>query len=277
MPTPDLRWAARAAAHAFDDRGPLAGANSPSLDAVPSLDREGRFVFISTRAYDRTLATIHAGRFAGGRVDGVALVPGLAAASRGWLAFDAGLSADGAILLFAEGRFDGGHVPREADLVLAARAGDRFARVADGARLLARVNTPGALEYAPALSADGLELFFTRADLEAVPPRVAILVARRPTPDGVFAAPLRIAAVDGFAEAPALSADGSTLLFHRRDADGRYRIYEARRPRPAAGGQASADRVIHSPSRSPSVSSSPIAGAQPTAAPTLSRRPRSSG
>jgi hypothetical protein len=224
----DLHVAVHAGGDVYEDRGPLAGANSPALDAVPSLDAAGRFFFISTRAYERTLSTIHAGRYAAGRVDGVALVAGLAGAARGWLAFDVGVAADGATLIFAEGRFDGGPVPREADLVLARRAGDGFARDPAGPRRLAALNSD-ALEYAPALSSDGRELFFTRADLEARPPRVEILVARRTDAGEAFQPPQRLRGLDGFVEAATPSADGTAVFFHRKDADGRYRLYVARR------------------------------------------------
>ena len=46
--------------------------------------------------------------------------------------------------------------------MVATRTGDGFAIDPRSQELLAKVNTP-ALEYAPAISTDGLELYFTRA------------------------------------------------------------------------------------------------------------------
>ena len=60
-----------------------------------------------------------------------------------------------------DGDLTGGAVPKLADLFVARRVDDRFERLADSNRIFANINTP-ALEYAPAISRDGLELFFTR-------------------------------------------------------------------------------------------------------------------
>lgn len=82
-------------------------------------------------------------------------------------------------------------------------------RRADSATLLAEVNTP-ALEYAPAISADDLELFFTRLDGTS-----QILHTVRPSAGAPFRAPEPIAAIEGFVEAPTLSPDGLSLYYHR--------------------------------------------------------------
>jgi hypothetical protein len=75
---------------------------------------------------------------------------------------------------FVDRVFTGGPMPRSADLAIAKRKDAGFERLANAGKLLACVNTR-ALEYAPATSADGLELFFTRLELDMNPPRVRIL------------------------------------------------------------------------------------------------------
>lgn len=98
----------------------------------------------------------------------------------------------------------------------------RLARWRDGAyrlspaddTLFAAINTP-ALEYAVAISADERMLAFTR--VEGRPPfaRIGIWLARRGRSTDPFGEPVRIAAIDGFAEAATFTSDGNTLYYHR--------------------------------------------------------------
>lgn len=208
----------------FAYRGVLAGANSPALDAVASVDRKGRLIFVSTRSYGTTLSTLYEGRFGGGRVTRVKLVAGVSRHQPGWVNFDAELSADGGTLYFVDGRFGPSPVPEQADLVVARKKGGRFTRLEDSADLLAEVNT-AALEYAPCTSADQLELFFTRLVPGAEP---RILRATRPTAGSPFGPPEPVAAAEGFVEAPTLSSDGTTLYYHRFD-DGTFKLYRVTR------------------------------------------------
>jgi Tol biopolymer transport system component len=92
----------------------------------------------------------------------------------------------------------------------------------DGAQLK-NVNT-GALEYAPAVSRDALELFFTR--IEGAAP--AIYRAEHRSDKEPFGAPQRVSAITGFVEAPALSPDGRALYYHKLE-DGRFVIYRVAR------------------------------------------------
>ena len=210
-------------------RGPLRGANAAgALDGVATLDGDGTLYFVSTRSYASTHATIYRGRFADGGVNGgVELVPGLPR-RLGTVLFDVEVSADGAALYYASGEFRGGPVPESADLVIALRRADGagFEPWARSGEVLRAVNTPGALEYAAALSADGLELFFTRLRPGSVP---AIYRAVRPRGDAPFEAPARVGAAAGFVEAPALSADGRAVYYHARTAGGGFAIYRAAR------------------------------------------------
>jgi Tol biopolymer transport system component len=199
----------------FEYLGPLVGANSPALDGVPSLDRDGRLVFVSLRSYPATLSTLYEGRFAGGAATDVRLLGGLSLGIPGWVNFDAELSADGTTLYFVDGRFDESPLPAEADLVIARRQGAELERLAGSDALLAEVNTAAALEYAPAISPDGRELFFTRLEPDGSAPR--ILRATRSSPHQPFGRPRRVAAAAGFVEAPALSPDGRSLYYHRLD------------------------------------------------------------
>lgn len=212
----------------FDYRGELEGANTSALEGVPSMDRHGNLFFVSTRSYAETLSTIYRGRFGQGRVSGIELVAGISLRQRGMVTFDAEVSADGNTLFVADGRFAGGHVPETADIDIAVRDGAGFRRLPAARDLLRNVNT-AALEYAPAVSGDLLELFFTRLEGSARSPRTAILRAVRPDAGAPFGAPQRLASITGFVEAPALSGDGRSLYYHRLDG-GRFVILRVARP-----------------------------------------------
>ncbi len=222
----DLFYASRQADNAFTLQGPLGGANSPTLDGVASMDDAARFYFISLRDYDTALETIFTGTFANGAISTPQLVQGVSVNQRGRLNFDAAISSDGNNLWFADGTFSGSPLPDAATIVVARRQGQGFVRTTDSAAILARVNATG-LNYAPAISRDGLELFFTRIAIPANP-APEIYRAARATTSEAFGTPQKVAAITGFAEAPALSPDGSRLYFHKR-VNGRFLIFFVRR------------------------------------------------
>lgn len=209
----DLFYARRANGGTFTFAGKIRGANGPALDAVASLDTANAFFFVSTRSYDTTLSTIYRGTFANGAVSGVSLVPGVSNSRPGWVNFDADVSADGQTMYFVDSRFHDGQ-PATADLVIAKKAKNEFTRAGDSARVLARVNTT-ALEYGASVSANGLDLFFTRAPAPLGSGAPAIYVATRRSRTDAFGTPRPLANLSGFVEAPAVSADGRTLYFHK--------------------------------------------------------------
>ena len=224
----DLFWAERIDGLDFRFRGPVIGANSRDLDAVASMDADGEFYFVSARDYARTGALIHRGRFRDGRVDGVEVVSGLASKARPGFSFDAEISADGGRLYYVESR-RGAH---ESRLAVADRRAGGFVKDPRSDAMLRAVNAPG-LVYAPATTADGLELFFTRAA-----PRLFVLLdtpkiyqSHRRSVDEPFGPPERIAAIQGFAEAPTISPDGLSLYYHAL-VGGRWRLFRVVRDKP---------------------------------------------
>jgi hypothetical protein len=223
----DLHYAARIDDLTFDYRGRILGANTKALEGTPTMDQAGWLYFVSTRKYFLNFSTIYRAHFSTGTVSGVMLVPNISLETPGMVNFDVGISPDGATLYFVDGLFDDQPGPRAADLVVAHRSGDFYARRKNSAALLAAVNTDE-LEYAPAVSADGLELYFTRLDRAFLNPP-AIFVATRSKPAEPFGEAVLIAAASGFVEAPALSPDERGLYYHRLDGDNRFRIYRISR------------------------------------------------
>jgi len=223
----DIHYARRKDDFTFVHQGVLKGTQSKGLDGVPTMSRDGRFCFISPRDYKQTLNTVFCGRFTGSEVVEVTPQLALKTARLGRLIFDVEISAEGNQLIFAEGTFSGGEVPDEADLFLAERGPNGFARSGDGARILAKVNTQEAQEYAPSLSADGLELYFTRLSGWWLWRQVAIYRATRRTVTEPFGEPVSVP-LEGFVEAPTVSNDGRSVYFHKL-ADDRFGIWRITR------------------------------------------------
>ncbi len=221
----NLYYASRVDDQTFTSLGPLPGANSSALDAVASLDTLGNFYFISTRSYSSSLATVYSGSFTAAGVSNASVVPGISPQKSAIVNFDAEISADGQTLWFNDGDYATGSLTA-ASIVIANRQGTTFVRQANSATVLASVNGSD-LNYAPSISVDGLELFFTRASTTAgaMP---AIYRATRTDTNAPFAAPELVTAASGFVEAPSLSADGHVLYFHKL-VNGTFVIQVARR------------------------------------------------
>jgi len=99
----------------------------------------------------------------------------------------------------------------------------RLARLVGGSFRLSPVDdamfasvSTDALEYAAAISADGRALSFTRVEGKLPFTRIGIWIAHREREIDAFGAPVRIAAIDGFAEAVTFSPDGRALHYHKR-------------------------------------------------------------
>ena len=218
LPDFSLQFATRVGAQSFEYQGEVLGegVNEPgSFSGVPSLDEEGELYFISNRSYAETLSTVYAGRFSAGRVTGVHLVPGVSPETPGLVDFDVGVSSDGSALYVSVGRFGPGGGPTSASIAIYDRDGHTFTPDPNSAEILKAVNAVGELDYAADVSSDGLELFFTAASpgLGEAP---AIYRATRSAIGDPFAGVEPIPVITGFAEAPSLSGDGSTLYYHEQ-------------------------------------------------------------
>lgn len=155
------------------------------------------------------------------------LVEGLSFKKPGMVKFDVEISADGQFLYGVDGDLTGGAVPKSADLFIARRVGNRFERLADSSRIFANINT-SALEYAAAISSDGLELFFTRMTGALFWRKLTIEHAVRTSADAPFGPSRTIKAISGYVEAPTITDDGKAL-YYRQKVDGAFRIFRVSR------------------------------------------------
>jgi hypothetical protein len=219
----NLHWAVRIDDLHFKYRGEIQGVNTPALEGVPSMDRQGNFYFVSNRSYDQTASTLYRGRFADGALTNVELVPGVSLSKPGIVNFDAEISADGNTLYFVESQFSMFGQPKSARILFARRNGDRFIRDESSESIMKTINSDG-LNYAPATTASEREIFFTRADASGP----AIYMSKRANTSLPFEPPLRIAAITGFAEGPTLSPDELSLYYHVKE-NGRFVMYRVTR------------------------------------------------
>jgi hypothetical protein len=211
---------------AFRLVGRVGGANGkpPHLDAVASMDAANRFFFVSTRDYPAAYENLLVGTFRDGAVTGVQPVQGDFYIRRpGWIVMDAEIHPGGEVLLYVNAHFSGGAMPDAASIGAARRANGTFTADPNNGLLFREVNT-GGLNYAPSLSADGRELFFTRASGTAT----RLLLSKRGSLTEPFGAPRELAIRGEAVEAPCVSLDGSLLYFHMREA-GEYAIFAASR------------------------------------------------
>lgn len=231
----DLHVAKRVSDLRFIYLGLVAGANSAALDGVASLDRQGRFYFISTRDYDATGNTLWGGRLVGiGLVGTKPLLTDFTPKQPLRLNIDMEISADGDMLYVAENKWDLlRRAPATSDLAMAVRVGDSFSRLPNSDALMRNINSP-ALEFAPATSADQLSLYFTRLDMKRLRAKRAdafmLMVSTRASRRAAWRPPKRIAVIAGYVEAPTITPDGCALYFHRNVA-GRFGVHFARRQR----------------------------------------------
>jgi hypothetical protein len=230
-PTTNLYYATRIDDVTFQYVGEIVGANVPgALTAVPSMDNNSIFYFISNRSYAQTFSTIYSGTFSSGSLSNVALVQGVSKDKLGDVNFDQCISPDGGTLYFVDGIFNGGSVPAHASIAIARRHGDHFVRLKNSAEIMRKINTHD-LNYAPDVSKSGLEFFFTRIPIQGSQPKPppVIYTATRSKTSKPFGAPRKIEAITGCAEAPALSPDEKSLYFHLQ-VNGTFVIYRVTRP-----------------------------------------------
>jgi WD40-like Beta Propeller Repeat len=228
--TTNLYYATRIDDVTWQFQGEIAGANGAAgtLTAVASMDMNDIFYFVSNRSYSQTLSTIYWGNFSSGTLSNVAIVQGISKMTPGDVNFDQCISPDGNTLYFDDGVFTGASVPAKATIAIATRSGDQFVRLPNSANIMRKVNNSD-LNYAPDISASGLEFFFTRVNPKVSNPIAAIYTATRSKISKPFGQPKKIKAITGFAEAPALSPDEKSLYYHLQ-VNGTFQIYRVTRP-----------------------------------------------
>lgn len=226
----DLHVAERTGTNSFHYLGLLKGANSGDLDAAASMDTKGRIYFTTSREYGRTLKSVYTGVFENNHVGDPHPAPGeISPKVKGTINMDVGISPDGGDMYISRAVFKPGlTAPKESDLMVAHLRDDSFEMDPQSRAIMKNINT-GQLEYAPAISADGRELYFTRAQApEAMVsgPQFRIMVATRGSNNEPFGKPRVLAALTGMIEAPTVPLDLHEMFFHKK-VNGKWVIWRA--------------------------------------------------
>lgn len=224
----------------FNYTGELTGANqpvSPHLDAVPDMDVDGNFYWTSTRDYPNELNNLFHGIFSDGNISDIGRTQGdFNMNTPGWLIMDHGISLDGQYLYFNNARFDEVNCqgPCETTLGIAQKDNDStFTTLPNSASILQNINDENYIYYAPCISSDNLELYYSRYLKGPITTNTSleICVAVRNDVISQFSIPkvLFSVTIPNLIEAPTLTIDKKIIYYHQKTADShiimmRYRI-----------------------------------------------------
>ena len=211
----------------FNYEGELIGTNqvtTPHLDAVADMDRDGNFYWTSTRNYPTELNNLFRGSFSEGNVTSIERVQGdFNRNTPGWLIMDHGISLDGQYLYFNNARFDGVNCqgPCETTLGIAQKSeASVFTTLPNSASILQNINNSNYIYYAPCISSDDLELYFTRYLKGQITPSTVfeICVSVRSSSLSEFSIPkvLFSETISNLIEAPTLTVDKNIMYYHRK-------------------------------------------------------------
>ena len=225
-----LYYATKVDDSTFNYVGELIGANqetAPHLDAVADLDADGNFYWTSTRNYPTELNNLFHGTFSSGNVSDIERVQGdFNMNIPGWLVMDHGISLDGQYLYVSNARFDDANCqgPCETTLVVAQKVGSStFNTITNSSSILQNINDENYIYYAPCISSDNLELYYTRYLKGPINSGTVfeICVAVRSNPLSEFSIPrvLFSEVISDLIEAPTLTVDKNVIYYHQKTSD----------------------------------------------------------
>ena len=196
-------------------QGLAAGDSTGQGVSVPTTDTAGNIYFLTNRYYASQGISIARGTFTDGVVTNIA--PAVGISFKGGFNMSASPSRDGTYMVFS----DNG---KASTLAIAKKNADgTFTRLANSADIMKNIADQFSVAYAPSLSNDNLELFFTAPPEKTILPQRAsfstIYVARRDSPTEPFsiADPVKTQNTGEektLTEGPNLSLDGKHLYYH---------------------------------------------------------------
>ena len=222
-----LYYATRISDTEFEFKGEVNGANETQenqLNAVADIDAQQNFYWTSVRDFPAQLDNLHFGIYANGAVTNVGRVQGdFYVGQSNWLVMDHGISVDGQTLYYNNARFDDcGNIPCETIIGMATKTSTgNFQKITNSDVILATINDPAFIYYAPNITADNLELYYTRFKTGAVDANslVEMCVATRANVNDPFGAPKVLfdaTVASGIIEAATLTTDKQLLYYHKK-------------------------------------------------------------
>lgn len=233
--TTSLYYAIRINDSTFNYGGALTGANettSPRLDAVASSDVANRFYWTSLRNFPSQFDNCFYGNFNGtdivtiGRLHGTFYIYAV-----GWLMMYASINYNGDLLYYTNGYFGPtyagcGGVPCKGKLGLAQKQNDStFNKLSNSDGILQNINDTNYVVYAPNISKDGLELYYTRFTKNNISLGTQIVVSVRTNLTDTFSLPSVVIPFSTLSpEATTLSTDQSKLYYHKKSGSS-YKLF----------------------------------------------------
>ena len=222
-----LYYATKSNDSTFNFVGELIGTNQttiPHLDAVADMDSNGNFYWTSTRNYPTELENLFHGTFNAGSVSDIERVQGdFNMNIPGWLVMDHGISLDGQFLYFSNARFDDANCvgPCETTLGIAQKDNSStFNTLTNSASILQNINDTNYIYYAPCISSDNLELYYTRYLKGPITSSTVfeICVAVRGDSQSEFSIPrvLFSEVLSNLIEAPTLTVNKNIIYYHQK-------------------------------------------------------------
>lgn len=227
--TTKLYYATKINNSTFTFVGELGGTNqisTPHLDAVADMDSHNNFYWTSTRNYPTELNNLFHGTFNSGNVMNINRVQGdFNMNIPGWLVMDHGISLDGEFLYFNNARFDSQNCQGacETNIGVAKKINaTTFNTLPNSTSILQNINDSNYIYYAPCISSDNLELYYTRYLKGAITQNTVfeICVAVRKNSIDNFSIPqvLFSASFANLIEAPTLTVDKQIIYYHKKTA-----------------------------------------------------------
>lgn len=227
-----IHFAKRLSENCFSYQGILVGTRSSKKDMAPSLDRSDQMYFTSLRSFDVDHKSLYSGLWHVNEVKEVAALDGNISPTKPFLInMDSCVSPDGNILFISRAQFfPFEHVPRQSDLIVATRDNNGKFQLAPKLQDFLNLVNTSALEYAPAITEDLRELYFTRCHLgkNGRETYFETMVARRNSVDKPFDLPERLSAIEGYSEAPSITLNKQELYYHKL-CGGAFRIFRVTR------------------------------------------------
>ena len=230
-PTTDLFYANKVNDSTFTYIGLVGGCYDSSiehLDAVASKDSANNFFWVSLRG----IPNLYRGNYAAGTVSNYSPTYGdfNVTTEPGWLVFDAAINFQGDLLYYTNGYFGPTYtecvgVPCESNIGVAQKVNDStFMKLSNTDALFVNVNDTNYLNYAPQITKDGLEFYFTR--LLKTTTDTEMCVAVRSNTTDAFSPPIVLYSNPGFfPEAASPTTDKQAIYYHQKDASAIYHIY----------------------------------------------------
>ena len=227
----NLYYATRVNDSIFNYVGLVGGTYDPSpdhLDAVASMDSMNNFFWVSLR----NIPNLHKGNYLAGNVTNISQVYGTCniLSPSGWLIMDAAINYQGDLLYYSNGYFGPTYtecvrVPCEAKLGVAQKVNDStFNKTIDSDAIFSNINDTNYLVYAPQITTDGLELYYTRLLEGGFDTEICVSV--RNTVVDTFSLPMVIYSnYPFFPEGATPTADKQKIYYHQKDGAGIYHIY----------------------------------------------------